>query len=113
MRGIWRRTCTRSCSTSVSIYREPSAVKRADREARLERAKAIGRVAYRLARDAKISGFIEIEGERKLVRDFESDDDFLQLRYVGQKVFQVRWSKAGSFKIVTFESGDWERILHT
>jgi hypothetical protein len=46
-------------------------VNRSDREARLERAKAIGRIAYRYARDATIVGFIETEGERKLVRDFK------------------------------------------
>jgi hypothetical protein len=32
-----------------------------DREARLQRAKAIGRIAYRHARDGTIVGYVEIE----------------------------------------------------
>ena len=55
-------------------------MKPADREARLERAKAIGWVAYRVGRNAQISGLIEIEGERKLARDLDGDDDFTQPR---------------------------------
>lgn len=104
-------------------------MQKAEREARLQGAKAIGRIAYRLARDTKIGGFIDIEGERKLIRDFDRvnlsielyeaagrplcDTDFSQLRirHTGRKVFDIRWSAAGSFKIVTFEPGDWERIL--
>jgi hypothetical protein len=101
-------------------------VTKADRQARLQRAKAIGRIAYRRACDAKIEGFIELEGERKLIRDFKHgrlsiafyaaageppfDDDFsqLRLRYAGRKVFEIHWNAAGSFKVVTFEPGDWE-----
>jgi hypothetical protein len=104
-------------------------MKHADREARLQRAKAAGRIAYRLARDATIGGFIEIEGERKFTRDFRRgpmsielyeaagrpicDTDFSQLRvhFAGRKVFVIRWSVAGNFKIVLFEPGDWERTL--
>ena len=100
-----------------------------DREARQERAKAIGRIAYRLARAAKIEGFIEIEDGRKFVREWHRgyltialyaaanatprDTDFSQLRvhYAGRKVFAIRWNVAGDFKIVTFEPGDWEQSL--
>jgi hypothetical protein len=45
-------------------------VQQADREARLQRAKPIGPIAYRLVRVSKIEGFIEIEGKRRLTRDF-------------------------------------------
>jgi hypothetical protein len=67
-----------------------------NREAKLQRAKPIGRIAYRYARDATIIGFIEVEGERKFVREFvhgamsiefyeaagraPCDSDFSQLR---------------------------------
>src|SRR5882724_5694515 len=41
-----------------------------DRRARLERAKALGRIAYRLARAAKIKGYIEVELGRFRVRNW-------------------------------------------
>jgi hypothetical protein len=98
-------------------------------EARLQRAKAIGRAAYRLVRDAPIGGYIEIESGRKLARDYRRgslaielyaaagqqpcDGEFSQLRIrcAGRKVFVIRWSVAGAFKIVAFEPGDWQRDL--
>jgi hypothetical protein len=43
------------------------AVDKNERVIRLARAKAIGGVAYRLVRDAKTEGFIELEGERKQI----------------------------------------------
>ena len=82
-------------------------MQRAARKARLERAKAIGRIVYRYARNATIFGFIEVEGERKLVRDFmcgtmsiefyevaglvSCNTDFSQIRvhYADCKVFFV------------------------
>jgi hypothetical protein len=36
-----------------------------DREARLQRAKEIGRVAYRIVRASKIEGFLDLEDGRK------------------------------------------------
>jgi hypothetical protein len=104
-------------------------VQRADREARLERAKAIGRVAYSHARDGKIFGNIMLDGEEKQIRDVEErgiaiellapfrtyarPDEFSRLRISvhGEKVFEIRWDKAGGFKVVHFDQGDWERTL--
>jgi hypothetical protein len=104
-------------------------VHRADREARLQRARAIGRIAYRLARDAKIEGFIEIDDGRKLIRECSrgrltialyaaaneppSETDFseLRVRYAGRKVFVIRWNLAGAFNVVAFEPGDWEQTF--
>jgi hypothetical protein len=28
----------------------------------------------------------------------------------GEKVFEVRWDKAGGFKVVQYDQGDWERM---
>jgi hypothetical protein len=104
-------------------------VKQPDRQARLERAKAIGRVAYRLVRDAKIGGFIELEGERKQIWEFSrgplsielfaaagqppraADFSQLRIRYAGRRVFQIRWDDDGRFKVVHYEAGDWERPM--
>lgn len=83
----------------------------------------------RLARAAKIEGFIEIDGERHRVRKFErgrlsitlyeaanrepSDQDFSQLRatYDGKKTLEIQWNDAGSFKVVKIEAGEWEKAL--
>jgi hypothetical protein len=87
------------------------------------------RVAYRLVRDAKIGGFIELEGERKRVRDFSqgrlsielfaadglpprsADFSQLRIRYGARRVFQIRWDDDGRFKAVHYEPSDWERTL--
>jgi hypothetical protein len=29
----------------------------------------------------------------------------------GEKVFEVRWDKAGGLKVVQYDQGDWERTL--
>lgn len=42
-----------------------------DRAARLERAKALGRAAYRLARRGVLVGNVEIEGEVKRLHEFK------------------------------------------
>jgi hypothetical protein len=104
-------------------------VHRSDRQARLERAKAIGRVAYRLVRDAKIFGNISVDGEEKQLREHEEGgiavelaapfrpyarpDEFsrLRVRVGGEKVFEIRWDKADGFKVVHYDQGDWERTL--
>lgn len=101
----------------------------ADRATRLERVKAIGRVAYRLGSAEKIDCFIELEGERKLVRELSrgrvSIDLFaaaglsprtaglseLRVRHAGRRAFQIRWDLDGRFKVVHYEPGDRERTL--
>lgn len=97
-----------------------------DHQTRPERAKAIGGVAYRLVRDAKIGGFIELEGERKQIWEFTQGSlsielfaatgrpsrsaDFSQLRipYGTRRVLQIRWDDDDRFKVVHYEPGDWE-----
>jgi hypothetical protein len=104
-------------------------MQRADREARLERAKAIGRIAYSHVRDADIYGNVPIDGEEKRLRTLEDGriaielagpfrsyarpDEFsrLRIRARGEKVFEVRWDNTGAFKVVHYDQGDWERTL--
>jgi hypothetical protein len=88
-------------------------VQQADREARLQRAKAIGRIAYTHVRDAKIFGNIPVDGEEKQLREhteggiaidlaapfrpYARPDEFsrLRIRVGAEKVFEIRWDKAG------------------
>jgi hypothetical protein len=104
-------------------------MQRADREARLERAKAIGRIAYTHVRDATIFGNIPVDGEEKRLIQLEQDgiaielaapfrayarpDEFslLRIRVHGEKVFEIRWDKAGGFKVIHYDQSDWERTL--
>jgi hypothetical protein len=103
---------------------------RADREARLERAKAIGRIAYSHVRWADIEANLVIDGEEKHFRELEEGgiaielaapfrayarpDEFsrLRIRMHGEKVFETRWDKMDGFKVVHYDQGDWKRTLH-
>lgn len=102
---------------------------RADREARLERAKQIGRRAYRILIACDIEGLITHEGEEKYFRTIEEGDvsgemlvptrsqaaptEFSEIiiRDGGRKVLEIRWDAAQSFRVVFYEPGDWQRIL--
>jgi hypothetical protein len=104
-------------------------VKQADREARLQRAKAIGCIAYSHVRDAEIFGNVSVDGEEKQLREYDEggiaidlaapfrpyarphEFSRLWIRVGGEKVFEIRWDKAGSFKVVHYEPDDWERTL--
>jgi hypothetical protein len=104
-------------------------VQRSDRQARLERAKAIGRVAYVHVRHAKISGNIPVDGEEKQLRELSRggvaielcypwrptarSSEFSRLRILvyGAKVFEIRWDKDGRFKVLHYDPDDWERTL--
>jgi hypothetical protein len=33
----------------------------------------------------------------------------IQIRFDGRKVFEIRWDRAGAFKAIHFEPGEWER----
>ncbi len=103
-----------------------------DREARVHRAKALGRIAYRnIVNSCDVEGFVTFEGEDKHLRNFD-DDGFsmvlvepfraaarpteyssLLIRYRHSKVLEIRWDKTGQFKVLRYEPGDWERILHS
>jgi hypothetical protein len=101
----------------------------ADRAARIERVKALGRVAYRHLRQADIAGVITVEGEEKYLRQRDegslcidllephprstdpTDFSELELRAHGRKVLVIRWDSTGFFKAVTYEPGPWEREL--
>jgi hypothetical protein len=79
--------------------------------------------------DTGIQANVPIDGEEKQLREFEDDglaielaapfrpyarpDEFsrLRIRLHGEKVFEIRWDKAGGFKVVHFDHGDWERTL--
>ncbi|WFU44104.1 hypothetical protein QA640_17625 [Bradyrhizobium sp. CB82] len=99
-----------------------------DRQARLTRAKQLGRLAYDVLRFEDLVGIIEIEGEDKYLREFAHQglsgslltprspmrpDEFsrIQIRHLGRKVLELRWSKAGDFRLVTYEPGEWEELL--
>ena len=86
-----------------------------DRQERTQRAKAIGRAAYRLVRSEKLEGYIDGNDGRKLIREWQRgqlsitlgsaanknpcDTDLSQLAvsHVGQKVLAILWNKAGDF----------------
>lgn len=96
---------------------------------RSEQAKALGRAAYRLARDGTISGNIEIEGEEKRVTDFqrgrlsielaapwranayEFEWSRLRVSWDGARVMELRWDRVGSFRVVQISEGDWQDAL--
>ena len=102
---------------------------RPDREARLCRAKAIGRVAYRMVRAQRIQGYVDLDDGRKCRREYNcgslridlyeaahrtphwSDFSQLSVKQAGRKVFVIRSNSGGAFKIVKFEGGDWESAL--
>lgn len=106
-------------------------MRRADRQDRLTRAKLLGRKAYAHVRWSDVEGVIPVDGQDKHLRTFEDDGlsiqllspfrsyaqphEFsrLQIRAAGCKVLEVRWSKAGDFRVVTFEEGDddWQKTL--
>jgi hypothetical protein len=46
-------------------------------------------------------------------RPYARPDEFsrLRIRLHGEKVFEIRWDKAGGFKVVHYDQGDWERTL--
>jgi hypothetical protein len=84
---------------------------KSDREARLQRAKALGRIAYRILRDYEIEGALDFDGEKKHLRRFDEDGltaelvvpradalptEFsrIQIRADGRKVFEIRWDGA-------------------
>ena len=52
----------------------------ADPEEKLHRAKAIGRIAYWIARAANLVGVLEIQGEEKHLREFRGGLLFIDLR---------------------------------
>jgi hypothetical protein len=96
---------------------------RAVREARLQRAKVLGRIAYKHLRCCEIEGTLFYEGEEKHLHTLDDDGlaaelivpfrphatstEFsrIQIRADGRKVFEIR------FRVVTYEPGAWERTL--
>ncbi|MBB4428394.1 hypothetical protein GGD66_006981 [Bradyrhizobium sp. CIR48] len=86
----------------------------------------VGRIAFRLVRDAKIAGFIEADDGRKLLREWRRghlsidlraaasapprDEQLseLHVRYAGRKVMDIQWSAVGAFKVIAFERGEWD-----
>jgi hypothetical protein len=76
-----------------------------------------------------IQANIPIDDEEKQLRELSEDgiaielaapfrpyarpDEFsrLRIRVHGEKVFEIRWDKAGGFKVIHYDQGDWERTL--
>ena len=52
---------------------------KAEREARLERVKALGRVAYRILNSSEIEGMFNYDGEEKHLYEFEDDGLFIEM----------------------------------
>lgn len=108
--------------------REPS-MRASDRQTKLQRAKELSRIAYSFLRFEDIVGVITLEGEEKHLREFNqqplsgsllipfrstaSGDEFsrIQVRHLGRKVLELRWSKTGDFKLMVYEPGEWEEQL--
>jgi hypothetical protein len=92
-----------------------------EREARLQRAMALGRIAYAILRASKIEGMLTYDGEDKHLRQFQDGALYMELlipfrptaqpteyssieiRHGRLKVFEIRWNKDGQFKIVVFK----------
>ncbi|PDT86903.1 hypothetical protein CO669_28495 [Bradyrhizobium sp. Y36] len=99
-----------------------------DRQARLKRAKELGRLAFDMLRYEDLVGIIAIEGKDKYLREFDRrglsgsyvtpsrpgrpyEFSRIQVRHLGRKVLEIHWSKAGAFQLVAYEPGDWEELL--
>jgi hypothetical protein len=99
------------------------------RTARIERVKFLGRIAYRLLKDAEIVGVVTLGGEDKRMLRLEeygiwaellmpfrpwalpTEHFRIEIRFDGRRVFDIRWDRAGMFRCATYEPGEWERIL--
>jgi hypothetical protein len=75
-------------------------------------------------------GNLPVDGEEKQLREFrrgrvfidlwypwrsdadEAEFSRLRLRYDGSLVLELRWSRAGTFNVVKFVRGEWERHLN-
>ena len=102
---------------------------KADREARLRHAKALGRVAYRFLRASETEGTLNFDGEDKHLSKYDDDGlslellqpfrpnalpteySEIQIFYGGRKVFDIRWDKVDHFKVRLYQPGDWELTL--
>ncbi|KJC47326.1 hypothetical protein UB31_18910 [Bradyrhizobium sp. LTSP849] len=96
------------------------------RRERVERAKHLGRLAFRLARAGTIVGNLEIDGEKKRLTEFQRGPIFIELwepwrpdafetefsrlrvTYAGEKVLELRWDDADAFTLVLLKPGDWQ-----
>jgi len=81
-----------------------------EREARLQRMKALGRIAYGILKSSEIDGVLDYDGEKKQLRIFEEDGLYMEMvepfrsdacpnefsriviRQGRHKVFQIQWS---------------------
>ena len=104
-------------------------LRRADREHRLQTVKALGRIAYRIARDGDLVCVVIRESQKKYLR--KRDEGWLSIDWVAphprsvdhtdfseievraddRKVLEIRWNSVGLFKAVLYEPGVWEQEL--
>jgi hypothetical protein len=102
---------------------------KSEREARLEHVKVLGRIEYRILSSCEIFGVLTFDDKEKRLWKF--DDHGLDMELIkpfranaaptefsaikisagSRKVFEIRWGRAGNFKVVFYEPGDWERTL--
>lgn len=101
-----------------------------DRQARIERAKEIGRLAYRLMIGQDVCGVVTVDQQEKHLRAYERGSLAVQfyepfrahalptefsrivIRYSGRRVFEIRWTEARDFKALAFEpDAEWEEAL--
>lgn len=92
--------------------------------------RALGRIAYRIIiNSCEIEGVVTWDGEVKSLRNFDEDNlrievvepfraaalpteySCLLIRHPNSKVLEIRWDKAGQFKVIRYEPGGWERTL--
>lgn len=102
---------------------------RGERAARVERAKHLGRAAYRLARAGDIVGNCELDGEEKRVTEhrggrltielaaplradaYEFEWSRLRVMWDGARVLELRWDRVGSFRVLQISDGEWQETL--
>lgn len=107
-------------------------MRRSDREAKLEWARTLGRIAYGRVRFFRQEGMIVLDGERKRFYEFGEDGLFVSMTrpwsnddptelsrlcvYLhhcsGRKVLDIEWNGSGYFQILTYKpDGDWDEAV--
>jgi hypothetical protein len=104
-------------------------MRRSDREAKLEWARTLGRIAYGRVRFFQQGGLIVLDGATKEFYELSEDGLFVRMSRplrkgdptemsrlcvyrdnpLGKKVLDIEWNGSGYFQILTYKpDGDWE-----
>jgi hypothetical protein len=70
---------TRAAASAAVLLHSERKMSKADREARLQHVKALGRVAYRFLRTSEIEGVLNFDGEEKHLSKFDEDGLCMEL----------------------------------